>query len=191
MEDESSSDDAYDFDSCHSESDNEESDYVDVSDEENSGQEVLVHEAESHELSDTSKSSDDGDDSDHAGAEISPAEPERTVQTTRYPIRQRRKPPAWYIGNAAKCSTDITVTTSDEPTLGEAMNATPEEPEMWLSATDNDSDSLGSKQTWQLDHATKEQTLLIHVVLKVKRKSDGTVERFKARIVAGGNLLEI
>ena len=49
MDDESSSDDYYDSDSSNSESDNEQSDYVDVSDEESSGQEVLVHEAESHE----------------------------------------------------------------------------------------------------------------------------------------------
>ena len=128
------------------------------------------------------------DDSEQVGAEISPPEPETTVQTSRYLTRQRRNPPASYIANAAKCSTDITVTTSDEPTLGEAMSATPEEREMWLSVIDNEFDSWDSKQTWQLDHSPKEQTLPAHVVLKVKRrKSDGTVERFKARIVAGGN----
>ena len=185
MDDESSSDDDYDSDSSNSESDNEQSDYVDVSDEESSVQEVLVDGDESHDVFQYSSSNNASDDSEQVGAEISQSELETTVQTSRYPTRQRRKPPAWYIANAAKCSTDITVTTSDKPTLGEAMSATPEEREMWLSAIDNEFYSLDSKQTWQLDHSPKEQTLPTHVVLKVKRRSDGTVERFKARIVAG------
>ena len=84
MDDESSSDDDYDSDSSNSESHIEESDYVDVSDEESSGQEVLVHEAESRDESEDSSSSNESDDSDHTGAEISPPEPETTVQTSRY-----------------------------------------------------------------------------------------------------------
>ena len=107
-----------------------------------------MQETESHDLSDTSNSSDNGDDYHDADAETVPPAPQ-TNEISRYPTRQRRKPLAWYIANTAKCSTDITVTTSDEPTLGEAMSATPEEREMWLSAIDNEFDSLDSKQTWQ------------------------------------------
>ena len=44
---------------CTTDSDNEESNYVDVSDEESSGQELLVHEAESHEESESSSSKDE------------------------------------------------------------------------------------------------------------------------------------
>ena len=92
MEDESSSDDDYDSDSSHSESGNEESDYGDVSDEESNGQEVAVQETESHELSNTSSSSDNDDDYHDADAETVPPAPQ-TTEISRYPTRQRRKPP--------------------------------------------------------------------------------------------------
>ena len=117
--------------------------------------EVLMQEPESHNQLESSTSSSDDDDYHNANAEIFLYATE-TTQTSRYPSRQRRKPPGWYIANTAKCSTDVTVRTSDEPTLGEAMSATPEEREMWLLAIDNEFDSLESKETWQLDDSPKE-----------------------------------
>ena len=81
----------------------------------------------------------------------------------------------------------ITVTTGDEPTLQEAVNATPEEREKWLHAIDEELSSLHSKNTWVVDDQPPAQPLPTHIVLKIKRKSDGSIERFKARIVAGGN----
>lgn len=186
MDDESASDDDYESDGPYPESEDEGSVYVDVSDDETSNPDMPTHEFEPH---DNSDSSGNGDDSDHyhdANTEVVPPTSE-VPQMSRYPSRQRRKPPAWYIANTAKSSDDFTVTTSDEPTLGEAMSATPEEREMWLSAIDDEFESLESKETWQLDDSRNDHALPTHVVLKVKRKSDGTVERFKARIVAGGN----
>ncbi len=67
------------------------------------------------------------------------------------------------------------------------MSATPEERDMWQSAIDEELASLESKNTWEIDDSPGAQPLPTHVVLKVKRKSDGTVDRFKARVVAGGN----
>eukprot|EP00171_Calliarthron_tuberculosum_P003754 IDg3754t1 len=67
------------------------------------------------------------------------------------------------------------------------MAATPEECSLWQSAIDDEFGSLNSKSTWQRDDNPGAQPLPTHVILKVKRKSDGSVERFKARVVAGGN----
>ena len=49
----------------------------------------------------------------------------------RYPRRARRPPPGWFM--AAKIET-ISITTGDHPTLKEALNATPDEREAWLTA---------------------------------------------------------
>ncbi len=49
--------------------------------------------------------------------------------------------------------------------------------ELWLSAIQEDLDSLGQTKTWKRDDSSIVQALQTHVVLKVKRNSDGTVER--------------
>lgn len=67
------------------------------------------------------------------------------------------------------------------------MFASPDELEMWLSAVDKEFESSETKETWQPDYSPKDHTLPAHNVVKVKRKSDDIVERFKARIVAGGS----
>lgn len=54
-------------------------------------------------------------------------------------------------------------------------------------AIDDEIRSLDSKHTWKPDSHPESLPLPTHVVLKVKRNSDGSVERFKARVVAGGN----
>lgn len=108
-------------------------------------------------------------------------------ESPRYPSRDRRKPQQWYMATSAQCNDQVNVTTSDEPTLREAMSATPEERDVWLSAVDDEFRSLDSKAAWVPDPSPGAQPLPTHAILKIKRKSDGTVERFKARVVAGGN----
>ena len=137
---------------------------------------------------------DDRDDEDDNGFEDAQDTPstgqiaeQEDAEPSRYPRRTRRQTPAWYIASSAQTSKQVTVTTSDEPTLTEALNATPEERELWKLAIDDEFQSLESKHTWFPDDAPTSQPLPTHVVLKVKRRPDGNIERFKARIVAGGN----
>ena len=105
----------------------------------------------------------------------------------RYPSRERRKPPAWYVATSVDTQSDVSITTSDEPTLREVLNATPEERDLWMSAINDEFNSLESKDTWYQDDYPTSQPLPTHPVLKIKRKSDGSLERFKARVVTGGN----
>lgn len=58
---------------------------------------------------------------------------------------------------------------------------------MWESAIDEEFAYLDSKNTWKVDDTPGAQRHPSHVVLKVKLKSDGDVEGFRARVVAGGN----
>ena len=67
------------------------------------------------------------------------------------------------------------------------MSSTLEEHNLWTSAIDDEVDSLDSKCAWVRYDNPKSQPLPSHTILKVKRESDGTIERFKARVVAGGN----
>lgn len=106
----------------------------------------------------------------------------------RYPRRDRSSTPEWYVASSAQAKECVTVTTSDDPMLREALSATPEERDMWESAINEEFQYLDSKHTWTPDDNPAAQPLPTHVMLKVKRKSDGNVERFKARVVAGGNL---
>jgi Reverse transcriptase (RNA-dependent DNA polymerase) len=47
--------------------------------------------------------------------------------------------------------------------------------------------TLDCKGTWVPDLKSHKQALPTHVILKVKRNADGSVERFKTRIVACGS----
>jgi Reverse transcriptase (RNA-dependent DNA polymerase) len=83
--------------------------------------------------------------------------------------------------------TNFDVTTSDEPTLRVAMKASPQEQALLLQAIEEEIDALDCKGTWVSDLKSHKQTLPTHIILKAKRNADGSVERFKARIVEGGN----
>lgn len=107
--------------------------------------------------------------------------------TQRYPHRQRKAPGKWYIASQSLEVHTPEVTTGDEPTVKEAMSATAQERALWEQAIEEELESLDSKDTWILDSDPKSQPLPTHIVLRIKRTSEGSVERFKARIVAGGN----
>lgn len=82
--------------------------------------------------------------------------------------------------NTAHDSNKCNVTTSDEPTLLEAISATSEELGMCESEIGGDFSSLESNKTWTFDDSPGSQPLPTHVVPKVQRKSDGDVKFFKA-----------
>lgn len=104
--------------------------------------------------------------------------------THRYPRRIRNPPSKWFM---VATSTNVEITTGDDPTLNEAMNATAEERELWLNAIDDEFKSIQENETWKRDDNPKGVPLPTHTVLQVKRDAKGIVDRFKARIVAGGN----
>lgn len=91
------------------------------------------------------------------------------------------------MASAAQYTSSITLTKSDYPTLGEAMSATPEEKELCLCAIYEKLLTFNLQHTWTRDEHPKTAPLSTHIVLNIKRSSDGSVERFKARIVSGWN----
>lgn len=68
-------------------------------------------------------------------------------------------------------------------TVKEAMSSTPEEPALWKLAIDDEINSLNDKTTWVLDENTRSHPLPTQIVLKIKRNSGGSMERFNGRIV--------
>lgn len=118
--------------------------------------------------------------------DIASSSPKPEAQS-RYPSRNRRPPGQWYVASSAIESSGIDVTTSDDPTLKEALSATVDEQGLWNLAIDDEFCSLDGKETWIEDDCPKSHPLPTHVILKVKRLANGQVDRFKARVVAGGN----
>ena len=117
--------------------------------------------------------------------------------------RNRKQPDRYGFGNAnvshkANMVIKIPVTTSDEPTVHQAMTATPKEVELWIEAIEEELAGLNENGTWKpLGEVMRgangqvgpkgERLLPTHINLKIKRNEDGLPIRFKARVVAGGN----
>lgn len=83
----------------------------------------------------------------------------------------------------------IPITTSDEPTVEEALNATGPEQKLWKKAIRKELRTFRFKKTWSRvlnNHKTTDK-LSSHIVLKIKRDEKGRVKKFKARLVAGGH----
>lgn len=107
---------------------------------------------------------------------------------------RNKKTPAYY-GNKTKQRKHkakvikIPTTTSDEPSVKEALNATSAEVKLWREAIDEELGTLQDKGTWSEtdDKAAYEPALPSHLVLKIKRNKHGQAKKFKARIVPGGN----
>ena len=112
--------------------------------------------------------------------------PKKHPGTTERP-RRDRKLPERYTPNA--CVAKVNITTSDKPTLNEAMNASEEEKSHWNAAIEAELESLEKKGTWTMqdEYPSSGTVLPSFLVLQVKRKADGSIERFKARLVANGN----
>ena len=78
------------------------------------------------------------------------------------------------------------VTYGDEPTTyDEAISCS--DRKFWKQAMDDEYGSLLKNKTWELAKLPEgRQPIRCKWVFKVKRKTDGTVERYKARLVAKG-----
>lgn len=160
--------------------------------------ESFVHEGEAspdivdsdNRVDNTQDSDEHCDDDDNDVAEEENISMETPTNTeSRYPNRIRRPPQKWYMASSITKTAlpIINVTTGDEPKLRDAMSATPTEIELWKIAIDDEIKSLDEKGTWVPDPNPRVHPLPSHLVLKIKRLSDGSIERFKARAVAGGN----
>lgn len=66
-------------------------------------------------------------------------------QPERHPRRNLRPPTKLYVASTAKSSLDRKITTSDGPTLTEAMSATPKECDFWTVAIEEQFKSLEKK----------------------------------------------
>jgi Reverse transcriptase (RNA-dependent DNA polymerase) len=75
----------------------------------------------------------------------------------------------------------------DEPSLKEALNSSNRD--LWEAAIVEELESLREAGTWDVVEAPREAKLFpSRFVIKVKRNSDGTLERRKARLFILGNL---
>ena len=101
--------------------------------------------------------------------------------------RQRRPPQRFTQEEADYCFTaDVLTADIDEPkNINEAWND--KHSIEWKQATDSEFASLQSNETWDLVPMPKDKNIVgCHWVFKVKRNSDGSLDRFKARLVAQG-----
>ena len=131
--------------------------------------------------------------------EVTNKETESTSQSNRN--NRSRKPPERYGFSKPLAKRVITVplTTSDEPSVREAVHSTSPEAKLWKEAMIEELQNLDEKGTWisigkiaksspkKIQGPNGEGILPTHFVLKIKRDEDGNPIRFKARIVAGGN----
>ena len=148
-----------------------------------------------------------GEDSNHDedaesdGDEGSSESGRRVVR--RYPTRARRAPSNWWTSSANATATvchgepvsmqhkschTIQDIESDSPTLKIAL-ASPQR-ELWVEAISEELHSLDLAHTWDMVPRAPAGARVFpsKFVLKVKRTSDGTVERYKARLVLLGHL---
>jgi hypothetical protein len=74
----------------------------------------------------------------------------------------------------------------DNPSLSQAMNGPYRD--QWLEAIQSEIGSLNEMRTFELVERPKGKNVIRgHFVLKIKRASNGEIERFKARYVVQGN----
>lgn len=120
---------------------------------------------------------------------------ESTVQSQRRSSARERHPPTRYgidefvtaiASESADTHTAFIAGDILEPTsLEEATNS--EHAHQWKAATNKEYQSLVDNNTWSLVELPKgENAIGCKWVFKVKRNSDGKVDRFKARLVAKG-----
>jgi Reverse transcriptase (RNA-dependent DNA polymerase) len=121
----------------------------------------------------------------------------------RYPARTRRAPLSWWASSTSviatachsapisMCSTSCHTVKNielDSPTLKGAL-ASPQR-ESWVEAISEELHSLDLAHTWDVVPRAPAGARVFpsKFVLKIKRTSDGTIERYKARLVLLGHL---
>lgn len=115
--------------------------------------------------------------------ERSPIEEESSTtqdEIPRYPRREHRQPERYMAGALRRAHTE------DEPSLRYAMNSS--EAEKWKSAIDKEITALTNLRCWDvIERPTGKKILHSKFVLKKKRNGDGTIVKYKARLVVCGN----
>jgi hypothetical protein len=77
------------------------------------------------------------------------------------------------------------VAQSDQPTLKQAVSG--DHSEHWLKAIQQEYDSINSMDTWvETPRLSGMRVLKTGLVLNIKRNSDGTIAKYKARCIAKG-----
>ncbi|CAB3994449.1 Hypothetical predicted protein, partial [Paramuricea clavata] len=106
----------------------------------------------------------------------------REVENLNQP-RQRRAPERYeemYV-----CADDLTADINEPRNISEAWSN--EYNTQWKKATDSEFNALMENGTWELVPPPDDKNIVgSRWVFKVKRKADGSVEKFKARLVAQG-----
>ena len=106
----------------------------------------------------------------------------REVENLNQP-RQRRAPERYeemYV-----CADDLTADINEPRNISEAWSN--EYNTQWKKATDSEFSALIENGTWELVPPPEDKNIVgSRWVFKVKRKADGSVEKFKARLVAQG-----
>ena len=98
--------------------------------------------------------------------------------------RRQRRPPERY-EEMYVCADDLTSDINKSRNLSEAWSN--EHNAQWKKATDSEFNALMANDTWQFVPPPENKNMVgSRWVLKVKRNADGSVEKFKARLVAQG-----
>jgi hypothetical protein len=100
------------------------------------------------------------------------------------PVRQR-KVPSKFRDDACPVIDSLTSEIDEPVGMQYALNS--EHSEHWKNAMISEYSSLMENETWELVPPSEDQNIVgSRWVLKVKRNEDGSVDRFKARLVAQG-----
>lgn len=105
---------------------------------------------------------------------------ESQEESRRYPTRERNQPDRFIAGSARRTRTE------DEPTAREALAS--EDADQWKTSMDSEVQALKKLDCWTVvENPGNANVMHSKFVLKKKRKSDGTVAKYKARLVVCGN----
>jgi hypothetical protein len=135
---------------------------------------------------------ENGDDSESYGENADDEDSQGDISTEiRRPKRQRRPQKRYTAG--ANLALKAASQSSDMPSAMEALKS--EGADKWMEAIHSELASLREMRTWELidkkEVPADARILPCNLVLKVKRHEDGTVERYKARVVILGNLQQV
>lgn len=107
---------------------------------------------------------------------------------SRYPQRERRQPVRFSPAAAAPdiAARATAVAAVEEPATHQEAMRSPHA-QQWREAMDAEMESLHANGTWELEQLPPgSKALPCKWVFKVKQHADGSIERFKARVVAKG-----
>ena len=102
-------------------------------------------------------------------------------------LQRERKPPPRFDDEVYNYSEDLTADINEIGNINEAWNG--KNSTEWKKAAESEYKSLIDNHTWDLVPPPEDKNVIgSKWVFKVKRKGDGTVQRFKGRLVAHQSL---